>query len=66
MKRILALISLSAALATTSAGCAHKQLTNEQVAKYAVTGGTVVVLTGVLLFAAKEGQPVRNNAQPPQ
>ena len=65
MKRLIALITLTAAL--SSSGCAHKQLTNEQVAKYAVTGGTVVVLTGLWLFAAKEGQPVRSqNAQPPQ
>ncbi|HEX5060805.1 MAG TPA: hypothetical protein VFV99_15660 [Kofleriaceae bacterium] len=48
MKRLIAFVSLSAALATT--GCAHKQLTNEQVAKYAVTGASAVGL--VVLFIA--------------
>lgn len=64
MKRSISLVAL-VALAVGTTGCAHKQLTNQQVAKYAVTGGTVIVLTGLWLFAAKEGQPVQQNALPP-
>jgi len=63
MKRFIALVSLSAALATT--GCAHKQLTNAQVAKYAVTGGTSVVLVGLWLLAGARQPTTPTNALPP-
>jgi hypothetical protein len=48
MRRFIALVSLCAALATT--GCAHKQLTNQQAAKYAVVGGTAVLAVGLTLY----------------
>ena len=53
MKRIIAIVTLAAALASGT-GCAHKQLTNDQVAKYAVTGGTVVLLIGLLVAGAAQ------------
>lgn len=49
MKRVLALVTL-AALAVGPTGCAHKQLSNQQVAKYTVTGGAAVLAVGVALY----------------
>ena len=67
MKRIIATITLAAAL-TSGAGCAHKQLTNDQVGRYAVTGGTVVLLVGLLVAGVAKGReaPATTNALPPQ
>ena len=68
MKRIIATITLAAALASGTTGCAHKQLTNDQVGRYAVTGGTVVLLVGLLVAGVAKGReaPATTNALPPQ
>ena len=49
MKRLIALVSLTAALATT--GCGHKQLTNAQVAKYSIGVGGFVLLMAASMVA---------------
>ena len=53
MKRLIAILSLTTALATT--GCGHKQLTNAQVAKATLgVGGFVLMMAA---YAVANNQP---------
>lgn len=42
-------------LALTSAGCAHKQLSNQQVAKVALYAGGYIVIMGALVLWCHQG-----------
>jgi len=51
MKTLLAYLALSTSLAIGTTACAHKQLTNQQVARTAIP---VAVVIGVVILAATQ------------
>jgi len=59
MKRLLAIVSLSAAVA--SSGCAHnKPLTNQEVIRGAVYSTAFLVVIGVAVYRAASGPDAPN------
>jgi hypothetical protein len=55
VKRLIAIAALSSALGVGTTACAHKQLTNEQLARKTVTVTAVVGLVVLTLVAANSG-----------
>ena len=64
MKRLIALITLTAAL--SSSGCVHKQTTNADAIRGAAYGGAIVVILGMAIAHAVEQRNTNETAQPPQ